>query len=151
MRPALTRDRWGALIILAFSVAYGALAFRIPLLPFQRSAAFTAQTMPFALSVLGTGLSLALLLKPGGGSNIDTGGFRWGLAAAICVLMVLYGFLVRPFGFLLATALFLIACMLVLGERRWLLILGASLPLVIGFWTLMTVVLDVYVAPWPNW
>ncbi|MEM7565917.1 MAG: tripartite tricarboxylate transporter TctB family protein [Pseudomonadota bacterium] len=145
----LNRDRVGALIMLVFSVAYGALAFEIPLLPFQRNAAFTAQTLPLALAVLGIGLSFALLLKPSDGGT-DTTGFKWGLGALICVFMVIYGLTVRPFGFILATSLFLIACMLSLGERRWLLILGSSIPLVVAFWFLMAVVLDVYVAPWPN-
>jgi putative tricarboxylic transport membrane protein len=146
----LNRDRIGALIMLTFSVGYGALAFQIPLLPFQRNSAFTAQTLPFALSVLGIALSLALLLKPSDGRT-DTTGFKWGLGAAICVVMVLYGLTVRPLGFLIATSAFLITCMLILGERRWLLILGASVPLVVAFWFLMAVVLDVYVAPWPSW
>jgi hypothetical protein len=40
----LTKDRIGALLMLAFSAAYGALSVRIPLLPFQEAAAFTART-----------------------------------------------------------------------------------------------------------
>ncbi len=145
----LNRDRIGALLMLAFSAAYGVLAFEIPLLAFQRNAAFTAQTLPFVLSILGIGLSLALLIKPGDGAP-DMRGFKWGLGALICVFMVIYGLTVRPMGFIPATTVFLIACMLSLGERRWLLILGASVPLVVAFWFLMAVVLDVYVAPWPK-
>ena len=146
---ALNRDRIGALILLLFSVVYGVYAFDIPLLPIQRKAAFTAQTMPIVLSVIGAGLSLALLLKPGHG-GIEAPGFRWGLGAAICGFMVLYGLSVRPLGFIIATSVFLMANMLVLGERRWLLIVGASIPIVVGFWALMALVLDVYVAPWPK-
>ena len=145
----MNRDRVGALILLVFSLVYGFYAFDIPLLPIQRRAAFTAQTMPIVLSVLGAGLSLALLLKPSHG-RFEAPGFRWGLGAAICGLMVLYGLTVRPLGFILSTSAFLIACMLVLGERRWLLIVGASVPIVVAFWALMALVLDVYVAPWPK-
>ena len=147
--PLLNRDRIGALLILTFSVAYGALAFRIPLLPFQRNAAFTAQTLPMALSVVGIALSLLLLIRPSD-VKTDVTGYKWGLGALICVFMVIYGLTVRPAGFILATSVFLMACMLALGERRWLLIVGASVPLVVGFWALMALVLDVYVAPWPN-
>ena len=145
----MNRDRVGALILLVFSLVYGFYAFDIPLLPIQRRAAFTAQTMPIVLSVLGAGLSLALLLKPGEG-RFEAPGFRWGLGAAICGLMVLYGLTVRPLGFIVSTSAFLVACMLVLGERRWLLIVGASVPIVVAFWALMALVLDVYVAPWPK-
>ena len=146
---SLNRDRFGALLILTFSIAYGVFALQIPLLPFQRTSAFTAQTLPFALTGLGVLLSLALLVRPGENAT-DVKGFRWGLGAAICVLMVLYGLTVRPGGFIIATSVFLMACMLVLGERRPLLIIGSAIPLVVAFWALMAKVLDVYVAPWPN-
>ena len=49
----LSKDRIGALFMLAFSLGYGLMATRIALLPFQRSQAFTAQTMPEALAILG--------------------------------------------------------------------------------------------------
>ena len=146
---ALNRDRIGALVFLAFSLFYGWKVFDIRVLPFQRAEAFTAQSMPFALAVIGVLLSLALLLKPSTG-GVQAEGFRWGLGAALCGLMVIYGLTVRPLGFIPATTFFLIAAMLTLGERRWLLILGASIPIVVAFWALMAKVLDVYVAPWPN-
>lgn len=145
----LNRDRIGALFLLTFSLAYGALTFRIPLLPFQAQAAFTARTMPEALAVLGAGLSLLLLLKPGDGRT-DIEGFQWGRGALLCALMVLYGLAVRPFGFLISTSAFLAASMLVLKERRLSVLLGASIPVVVLFWLLMTQVLDVFIEPWPQ-
>lgn len=146
----LSRDRVGALLMLAFSLGYGALSFRIPLLPFQAEAAFTARTMPQALALLGTVLSFALLLKPGGGAFALPPEFRWGRAALLCALMIFYGFSVRPLGFLISTALFLIGGFIVLGERRLWLILVASLPPVVLFWALMTQVLSVFIEPWPE-
>jgi len=146
----LSRDRIGALLMLAFSLGYGALSFRIPLLPFQAEAAFTARTMPQALAVLGIALSLVLALKPGGGGLALSPEFRWGRVAALCVLMVFYGFTVRPLGFLISTSLFLIGGFVVLGERRLWVILAASLPPVVLFWTLMTQVLSVFIEPWPE-
>lgn len=146
----LTRDRLGALLLLAFSIFYGVRIFHIPLLPFQADQAFTARTLPEALAVLGIVLSLILLFKRGGsGAGPDLTGFRWGQAGLLCGLMVIYGLTVRPGGFLIATSLFLIGSFLVLGERRIVLILGASVPLVVAFWALMTQVLGVYIAPWP--
>jgi len=146
----LSRDRIGALLLLAFSLAYGALSYQIPLLPFQAQAAFTAQTMPEALAVLGVVLSLTLLLKPSSAEGPQVAGFKWGQAALVCALMVAYGFAVRPGGFLVSTSLFLIGGFLILGERRWLLILGASVPVVVFFWVLMTQVLGVFIEPWPE-
>lgn len=145
----LSKDRIGALLLLAFIVAYGALTFSIPLLPFQADAAFTARTMPEALAVLGAVLALALLFKPGRDEPASLSGFQWGRAALMCLIMVLYGLGVRPLGFLIATVLFLIGGMLVLGERRPVVLLGASVPLVVLFWALMTQVLDVFIAPLP--
>ena len=146
----ITNDRIGALLLLVFSVAYGALSFQIPLLPFQAQAAFTARTMPEALAVMGIVLSLILLIKPGPGATADVSGFRWKRAGLICLLMVLYGLTIRSGGFLISTSLFLIGCFLILGERRPILIVLSSLPVVVAFWLLMSRFLGVYVAPWPE-
>ncbi|MGP1394091.1 MAG: tripartite tricarboxylate transporter TctB family protein [Inquilinaceae bacterium] len=146
----LTRDRLGALLLLAFSVFYGVRIFHIPLLPFQADQAFTARTLPEALAVLGIVLSLILLFKRGSAAGPDLAGFRWVQAGLLCGLMVIYGLTVRPGGFLIATSLFLIGGFLVLGERRVVLILGASVPLVVAFWALMTQVLGVYIPPLPT-
>lgn len=146
----LNRDRIGALLLLALTVGYGGLSLRIPLLPFQAQAAFTARTVPEALTVLGVVLCLILLFKPGDDAPGGVAGFQWTKAGALCVVMVIYGLSVRPAGFLLSTSLFLIAGFLIMGERRWLLILGASIPVVVFFWVLMTQLLGVFIEPWPQ-
>ncbi len=146
----LTNDRIGGLLLLAFSVAYGLLTFDIPLLPFQAQAAFTARTMPEALSVLGIVLSLTMIIKPSSNARPEVAGFLWGRGAIICLVMVIYGLTVRPGGFLISTSLFLIAGILILGERRWWLVLVASVPVVVFFWILMTQLLGVFIEPWPE-
>lgn len=146
----LTRDRIGALLMLVFSLSYGMLIFRIPLLPFQAEAAFTARTMPQALTVLGILLSLALLIKPGDDAPVEVAGLQWTVAAGLCALMIFYGFTVRPLGFLISTTILLAGGFLVLGERRWWLVLVASVPVVIFFWVLMTQFLGVFIEPWPE-
>jgi putative tricarboxylic transport membrane protein len=147
----LTRDRIGALIMLVFSIGYGAMIFRIPLLPFQAQAAFTARTMPQALSLLGIALALVLLFKPPSGETAaKVAGLKWKTAAALCALMVFYGFTIRSLGFLISTNVFLIGSFLILGERRAWIILAASVPIVVFFWVLMTQFLGVYIAPWPE-
>jgi putative tricarboxylic transport membrane protein len=144
----LTKDRIGALLMLAFSIAYGVLSFRIPLLPFQEASAFTARTAPKALAVLGVALSLMLLVKPGG-EKADVAGFGWGRGAILCGLMLIYAATVRPFGFVPATTIFLVGGFLTLGERRWTVLLSASVPVVVAFWALMDIGLDVTVRPLP--
>lgn len=146
----LTNDRIGGLLLLAFSVAYGLLTFDIPLLPFQAQAAFTARTMPEALSVLGIILSLTMIIKPSSNARPEVAGFLWGRGAIICLVMVIYGLTVRPGGFLISTSLFLMAGILILGERRWWLVLVASVPVVVFFWVLMTQFLGVFIEPWPE-
>ena len=113
----LTRDRIGALLLLAFSIFYWTRIDDIRLLPFQADAAFTGRTAPEVLAVLGIVLSLALLVKRGGG-RIEAKGYQWGTAALICLLMIAYGLTVRPAGFLLSTSLFLAGGFFILGERR---------------------------------
>ena len=147
----LSRDRIGALVMLAFSIGYGLMIFRIPLLPFQAEVAFTARTMPQALCLLGIVLSLVLLFKPASGETaVKVAGLKWKTAAALCALMVFYGFTIRGLGFLISTNVFLIGSILILGERRAWIILLASLPIVVFFWVLLTQFLGVYIAPWPE-
>lgn len=143
-------NRIGGLILLVFSVAYAYLTTKIPLLPFQANAAFTAKTLPEVLSVLGVVLSLALIISPGEDTAADRRGYQWGRAAIICLMMVIYGLVIRPLGFVPSTIVFLMAGFLVLGERRWTMMWLTAVILVILFWLLMTQVLDVYISPWPT-
>lgn len=146
----LSKDRIGALLLLVFCAAYWMLAYDIRMLPFQRTQAFNAQTMPIALGVLGTALALLLLIFPGSNERVDVKGYRFGTGAIMLVLMTIYGFTIRTLGFIPSTTLFLMAGYWVLGEKRPLVLILASLPLVVAFWVLMTQGLDIYVAPFPS-
>ncbi|MEO1090227.1 MAG: tripartite tricarboxylate transporter TctB family protein [Pseudomonadota bacterium] len=146
----LSKDRIGALLLLVFCCAYWYLTYDIRMLPFQEAQAFNAQTMPEALSVLGVGLSLLLLLFPGSHERLDVRGFNWGVGFAMLALMVAYGLTLRPLGFILSTSLFLIGGYVALGERRPLILVAASVPLVVAFWLLMTQGLDIYIDPVPG-
>jgi putative tricarboxylic transport membrane protein len=145
----LTKNRIGGVLLLAFCTAYALLISDIVLLPFQQGQAFTARTMPTFLAGLGIVLSLLTILLPHEAERPALRGAAWGLTAGFLVLMSAYGLAIRPAGFLIATTVFLVAGFAMLGERRPALLLGVSLPIVVGFWVLMTQVLDVYVAPWP--
>ena len=143
-------NRIGGLILLVFSVAYAYLTTKIPLLPFQANAAFTAKTLPEVLSVMGVVLSLILIISPGEDTAADMHGYRWGRAAIICLMMVIYGLVIRSAGFVPSTIVFLMGGFLVLGERRWTMMWLTAVILVVLFWLLMTQVLNVYISPWPE-
>ena len=55
----------------------------------------------------------------------------------------------RPLGFILSTSLFLMLGYALLGERNPLRLILAAVPLVVGFWFLMTQGLDVFIEPFP--
>ena len=146
----LTKDRIGGVLLLVFCLAYAWLIQDIRLLPFQANAGFTARTMPEVLSVIGIGLALWCIVVPGSGERPDMRGMDWPRTAAFLGLMSVYGLAVRPLGFIVSTALFLIAGFMLLGERRPLWLLGVAVPLVVLFWLLMDKGLDVYLRPLPN-
>ncbi|WP_404383820.1 tripartite tricarboxylate transporter TctB family protein [Caenispirillum salinarum] len=151
----LSRDAVAALCFLALSVAYGWHAGSIQLFPGQEFEPFTPRTFPYALAVIGIVLSLAQLFtvmrKPKAGEKHGKpeswAGFDWGRVAALVVAMVAYGAAFKPLGFIIATSLFLAAGYLILGERRWTVVLGASVPVAVVFWALMTQVLGLYLDP----
>jgi len=144
-----TKDRIGGFVLLIFCITYGVLSQQIVLLPFQAKAAFHARTMPEILTVLGIALSLMVIFKPGAGEKPKLGRQNWLVAGVFLVLMSLYGLTIRPLGFIPSTSIFLIAGFALLGERSVIKLLLIALPLVIGFWVLMTQGLDVFIEPLP--
>lgn len=77
----LSVDRSIALLLLAFSVGYGYLAWTHPLLPFEARMPFKPNTLPLGLSVLGAVFSLAVLLFESSDTLADDArgwrGFDW--------------------------------------------------------------------------
>jgi putative tricarboxylic transport membrane protein len=151
---AVTKDKISALFFLAFSIAYGAMALDLPSSPFASQDVFTNRTMPYALSVLGIVVSFLMLVLPpkdpqptGKAAFAGWGGFAWPQVAALAVNMVAYGFLLSRIGFISSTTIFLIFGYLILGERRPLLVLVASAPVVVAFWAILTQLLGIYLAP----
>jgi len=144
-----SKDRIGGILLLIFCITYAILSQQIVLLPIQAKSAFTARTLPEVLSVLGIILSVLVILFPGSNERPKLAGFKWFTAAVFLALMSAYGFSVRPLGFLLSTSLFLIGGFALLGERSPIKLLAVALPLVVGFWLLMTQGLDVFIEPLP--
>lgn len=142
-------DRTGGCILLAFCCAYGMLALDIPTTTTQMGSAFSARTMPFALAIVGISLSLFLILFPGKTQVTDKAPVYWLKGAAFIVLMSAYGFIIRPFGFLVATIAFLTLGFWLLGERKVITLIALPTGVATLFWFLLSELLGVYIAPGP--
>ena len=145
----LSKDRLGGLLLLIFCLIYAWQSQNIRLLPFQMNSAFHARTMPEMLAMLGIGLSIAIMIFPSNKERFTLSGLNWPLGLAFLVLMSIYGFTVRPFGFLLSTSLFLMVGFAMLGERNILKLIVVAVPLVVAFWALMNYGLSVFIEPLP--
>ena len=149
----MNKEKVGALFFFLLSIAYGALAFQIPLTFLAQQEQFNARTMPFALSIAGSIISLLIIILPPpegkrGLTLTETfTGLDWGRAGLLLALMVVYGLVMKWIGFVLASIIFLMAGFYILGERNIKLMLLASIPMVIGLWFLMSSILGMYIAP----
>jgi putative tricarboxylic transport membrane protein len=148
----MRRDVIGPAVLLVFCLVYGAFALNLDMPGGMEREAFTPRTLPLGLTGLGVMLSLVLIvrgLREDGGPGLAAmaRGLDWPRTAMLTGLMVFYGLALTPLGFIVSTLIFLVAGFLVLGERRPVVLLLAAVPLVVGFWALMTRVLGVYLEP----
>ena len=156
-------DRWLALVLLLFFAAYGYAAWfsmddLLP--PILRRNPVWPSSFPKLLAVLGTLAALAVIVNLEGSKGEpgkqDLDYRRWRdykvvQAALLLALMLAYALLLRPLGFVIATTLFLSLGSFLLGERRWLLVVGIAVTAALGLWYLVQEVLDIYLRPWPAW
>lgn len=147
-------DRFVALAILVFSIAYLRLAIEYPLLPFEFNLDFRPNTMPMGLGSLGVLFSLAVLVFPGGetGLSDDADGWRdfdWLRGFAIVALVVTYALLLRPAGFIGSTTVFLVSGAVIIGERQFTVLIPVALVAAGGTWYLVDRVLGIFLKPWP--
>lgn len=156
----MAADRWIALGFLVFSIAYGWAAWTYPILPFERFNPVKPNTLPIGLAVAGIVLSLIVLLgrrEPEAKPEGEAAGltlarlhhYAWGQALGLIVAMVAYALALRPLGFLLATTLFLGGSSVLLGERRFRLLIPVVLIGTVGIWYLVDEVLGIFLRPWP--
>jgi len=146
-------DKAGALILLTFSIAYGLLAFKVPLTLLGQRETFNARTMPFALGIIGTLLSFLILVLPSGKTDEEGNvkdafrGLDWSSVGLLIGIMIFYSVTLRFLGFVISSIIFLMGGFYILGERRiWLLFVGSA-PLVLFIWFLMSRILGMYIAP----
>ena len=154
-------DRWIALVILMICLAYGYAAFftmDAGLAPFMKRNPIWPCTFPKILSVLAVLAALSILLglekgaaapKPMEINYRRLTEYKLGQALALLALMVAYALLLRPLGFLLSTLAFLSIGSLILGERRFHILLPVAAAAAGLVWYLVQVVLGIFLSPWP--
>ena len=154
-------DRWIALLLLGICLTYGYAAWFTMdgnLAPFMRRNPIWPSTFPKVLSVLAILTSLVILLglekAPASDKKPDIdyrrlGDYNIGQAIALLLLMVAYALLLRPAGFLLATVGFLTLGAVVLGERKFYILIPVAAVATGIVWYLVQVVLGIFLRPFP--
>ena len=152
-------DRWVALVVLGICLIYGYTAWFMmdgALPPIMKRLAVWPSSFPKVLSIAGIILSSIVLLGVEKGEekvgDIDyrrLHEYKLGQALVLLGLMVAYAILLRPAGFLLATSGFLIGGSMILGERRWFVMIVVSMIATFGIWYLVQEVLGIFLRPLP--
>jgi putative tricarboxylic transport membrane protein len=152
-------DRWVALVVLGICLIYGYTAWFMmdgALPPIMKRLAVWPSSFPKVLSLAGFILSSIVLLGVEKGEekvgDIDyrrLHEYKLGQALVLLGLMVAYAILLRPAGFLLATSGFLIGGSMILGERRWFVMIVVSTIATFGIWYLVQEVLGIFLRPLP--
>ena len=152
-------DRWVALVLLGICLIYGCTAWFMmdsALPPIMKRLAVWPSSFPKVLSIAGIILSSVVLLGVEKGEeqvgDIDyrrLHEYKLGQALVLLGLMVAYAILLRPAGFLLATSGFLIGGSMILGERRWFVMIVVSMIATFGIWYLVQEVLGIFLRPLP--
>jgi putative tricarboxylic transport membrane protein len=152
-------DRWVALVLLGICLVYGYTAWFTmdgALPPIMKRLAVWPSSFPKVVSIAGIILSLIVVLgiekgelKAGDIDYRRLHEYKLGQALALLGLMVGYAILLRPAGFLLATSGFLIGGSVILGERRWSVMIVVSSIATFGIWYLVQEVLGIFLRPMP--
>ena len=151
-------DRWIAILFLATALVYGYAAYNYPLLPFERNMVFLPNTLPLVLSVLAVVVSLIIVVAPRAPKDPDGLGdidlaqlrrFKIGQTLELVGAMVLYALLLRPIGFLTATALFIAGTSIILGERKFHVVVPIAVVTSGAIWYLVQETLGIFLRPWP--
>ncbi|MBB93436.1 MAG: hypothetical protein CML68_02340 [Rhodobacteraceae bacterium] len=155
-------DRWIALIILGIALAYGYGAFFTMdqlLPPFMQRNPIWPSTFPKVLAVLAILTALVIVLGLEKAETDDTKtpdidyrrltDYNLGQALLLLGLMVAYALLLRPAGFLLATAGFLTFGAVVLGERKFHILIPVACVATGVVWYLVEGVLGIFLRPLP--
>ena len=163
----LDLNRVVALVLLAFSSGYGYLAYSYHLLPFERFLAVRPNTMPIGLAIAGVICSITIIIqskspdieiegdgtvnRPDGEYLQNPQNFKWGQGIGIFSLPTYYSMSLSVLGFLFCTSAFLVLGGILLGERRYTLLVPISITASLLVWYLVDQVLTIFLRTWPSW
>ncbi|MCY3814161.1 MAG: tripartite tricarboxylate transporter TctB family protein [Gammaproteobacteria bacterium] len=134
------------LALAAFAVLYLVAAWNIPLDPWSAAETVNARALPIVYGVGLLVVSIALLaVSPA--SQDTRRGARWKTLGAHCVAIAAFGLLIPYAGLWIATAVLLLAALLIAGERRLAVLAIAPVATAGTAWFLIAVALDIYVDP----
>ena len=130
----------------AFAVAYLVAAWNITLDPWSAAETVNARALPlvYGLGLLAVSIALLAVAPP---PQDARRGARWSMLGAHCVAIVAFGLLIPYAGLWIATAVLLLAGLLIAGERRLAVLAIAPVATAATAWFLIGVVLDIYVDP----
>ena len=156
-------DRWIALAFVTLCCVYGYAAFftmddQLP--PILQRNPVWPSTFPKILAVMGLVVGFIVLFtsKPAtndgpvkdGAINLRRlGDYHIGQAVAMLVLMVAYALTLRPLGFVGSTVAFLVIGAVILGERRFHILIPVAVISAGSIWYLVQEVLGIFLRPWP--
>ena len=153
-------DRWIALVILGVCLIYGYTAWFTmddALAPFMRRNPIWPSTFPKVLSILGivAAMIIVLGLEKAEQKEHDIDyrrltEYNLGQAVLLLALMVAYALCLRPVGFLISTSVFLIAGAVILGDRKWHVMIPIAVIASLVVWYLVQQVLGIYMRPLPG-
>lgn len=156
-------DRFIALGFIALCCTYGYAAFftmddQLP--PILQRNPVWPSTFPKILTVLGLIAGSIILFgsksaagdtkKAGAIDLTRLGDYYVGQALALIALMVVYALVLRPVGFVGATVGFLVVGSLILGERRFHILIPVAAIAAGSIWYLVQEVLGIFLRPWPG-
>lgn len=167
MSSSAKKQITGGIIFLVISILYGWEAGRISLFYTREGQIFTAQTVPYTLSLLGIVFSVLYILIPVAKmmlesrqkkpdkmqsfSSAEKGSSHWLPVILLLLLMTVYVALFSFLGFILSTIGFLAGGFYILGIRSWKHLVLVSVGVVIIFWLLVGVLLDIYLIEGTIW
>ena len=155
----MSLERWIALILLLICLVYGYQAFFAMdglLPPIMKRNPVWPSSFPKILSVLAVFLCSFILLKSKPPERLADGidyrrltDYKLTQALLLIACMIVYAFALRPLGFLVATFGFLCVSPMILGEKRYLLVIATASVASFAIWYLVDGILGIFLNPYP--
>lgn len=147
----MTKNTIGSIFFLVFSSFYFYSVFSIKKMPMAQFEVMTASTFPYYIGLTGIIVSIILLILSLLEKNEENLSLTYlrsldlKTTTLFIILMIFYGFTIRPLGFIFSTMIFLAIGFFILKERNIKRIFLISVGVSVGFYVLLNNVLGVYI------